>query len=175
MENEFGVDYAGLWTSFFKKKIILFVYFWPCCVFAAAWASHCHGFSCCWAGALGHGAQWLRFPGSRAQAQSFRCTDLVALRHVDQGLNLCLLHWQVDSISLNHHGSPGLGIWRWQRIIRSFSKGRKSIIAVKRKLFWQHCRKARLSREVGKVRDGKNRQLNIYAKFLPKIWGYKAE
>ena len=140
----------------------------------------CMGFSSPWlllllSRALGHGAQWLRFPGSRAQAQSFRCTDLVALRHVDQGLNLCLLHWQVDSISLNHHGSPGLGIWRWQRIIRSFSKGRESIIAVKGKLFWQHCRKARLSREVGKVRDGKNRQLNIYAKFLPKIWGYKTE
>ena len=23
-----------------------------------------------------------------------------------QGLNLCLLHWQVDSLPLNHHGSP---------------------------------------------------------------------
>ena len=24
----------------------------------------------------------------------------------DQGLNLCLLHWQADSLPLNHQGSP---------------------------------------------------------------------
>ena len=24
----------------------------------------------------------------------------------DQGLNLCLLHWQADSLPLNHEGSP---------------------------------------------------------------------
>ena len=35
---------------------------------------------------------------------------LVALRHMeillDQGWNLCLLHWQVDSYTLHHQGSP---------------------------------------------------------------------
>ena len=25
---------------------------------------------------------------------------------LEQGLNLCLLHWQADSLSLNHQGSP---------------------------------------------------------------------
>ena len=25
---------------------------------------------------------------------------------LDQGLNLCLLHWQVDSLPLSHQGSP---------------------------------------------------------------------
>ena len=25
-----------------------------------------------------------------------------------QGLNLCLLHWQVDSLQLSYQGSPGL-------------------------------------------------------------------
>ena len=56
--------------SFFKNKFILFFYFWPCWVFVAArglsqvaasrstlrcgaWASHCGGFSCCGARALG--------------------------------------------------------------------------------------------------------------------------
>ena len=41
------------------------------------WVSHCGGSSCCGAWGLGHlgfsrcdrWAQWLRFPGSRAQAQ----------------------------------------------------------------------------------------------------------
>ena len=27
----------------------------------------------------------------------------------DQGLNLCLLHWQADALSLSHQGSPILG------------------------------------------------------------------
>ena len=43
----------------------------------SAWASHCGGFSCCRAGALGHVGfsscgtcpQYLKLPGSRAQAQ----------------------------------------------------------------------------------------------------------
>ena len=57
------------WFLFFI--IILFIYFWLCWGFVAvwvssscgeqgllyscsAWASHCGGFSCCWAWALGH-------------------------------------------------------------------------------------------------------------------------
>ena len=31
----------------------------------------------------------------------------VALRH-DQGLNLCLLYWQADSLPLSHEGSPAV-------------------------------------------------------------------
>ena len=45
--------------------------------------------------------------------------DLWALEHrlsyseacgifLDQGLNLCLLHWQADSLPLRHQGSPEL-------------------------------------------------------------------
>ena len=57
-------------TFFFFNKFILFIYFWLCGVFVAArglslvwragaalrcgaWASHCGGFSCCGARALG--------------------------------------------------------------------------------------------------------------------------
>ena len=35
----------------------------------------------------------------------------------DQGLNLCPLHWQVDSQPLHHQGSPiGLILKSWPRI-----------------------------------------------------------
>ena len=29
----------------------------------------------------------------------------------DQGLNLCLLHWQADSLPLSHQGSPSGTFW----------------------------------------------------------------
>ena len=72
-------------------------------------ASHCSGFSCYRAQDLGRSgfstwstwAQELWLPGSRAQAQQWWCTPVVALWHVgsslEQGLNPCLLHWQEDS------------------------------------------------------------------------------
>ena len=51
---------------------------------------------------------WLM--GSRAQAQSLRCTRLVAPWYCGvfpvQGSNPCLLHWQADSLPLRHQGSP---------------------------------------------------------------------
>ena len=76
------------------KKVILVIYFWLPWVFVTiqafsscrergllsswgAWASHCSGFSCHGAWTLGRvsfsccsmQAQWVRLPGSRAQAQ----------------------------------------------------------------------------------------------------------
>ena len=92
-------------------------------------ASHCGDFSCCGAQALVVVAQGLISCGSRATgfssygrwAQQLR---LVSLEHrltsfghrhccsvacgifLDQGLNLCPLHWQVNSYPLCHQGSP---------------------------------------------------------------------
>ena len=42
-----------------------------------------------------------------------RSKDLVALKHVgsqfpEQGLNMCPLHWQVDSYPLDHQGRPSI-------------------------------------------------------------------
>ena len=55
-------------------------------------------------------AQQLRFLGPGAQAQYLWCTGLVASWHVgSSGMRNptpCLLHWQVDSLSLSHQGSP---------------------------------------------------------------------
>ena len=77
----------------FKKNLFIFVYLFLaalglCC---GARASHCGGFSCCGARALGAwasvvavcGLQQLWLAGSRAQAQQLRRTGLVALRHVE--------------------------------------------------------------------------------------------
>ena len=75
-----------------------------CCV----WASHCSGFSCCGAWLLGPQAQWLWHVGfAHGLSYSAACGILS-----DQGLNPCLLHWQADSLSLSHQGSP--------RILKNF-------------------------------------------------------
>ena len=39
----------------------------------------------------------------------------------DQGLNLCLLHWQADSLLLSHLGSPPSGILSCHIHIRTYS------------------------------------------------------
>ena len=81
------------------------------------------GFSCCGAQALGHlgfsscssGAQQLWFLSPRAQAQQLRCMVSYTKAYgiiPDQGSNLCLLHWQVDSLLLSHQGSPILSIFK---------------------------------------------------------------
>ena len=53
-----------------------------------AWASHCSGFSC-------HGAQALGCAGS-VVAHGLSCPAACGI-FPDQGSNLCPLHWQVDS------------------------------------------------------------------------------
>ena len=55
--------------------------------------------------------QRLLLLGSRAQARfvahELSCSAACAIL-LDQGSNLCLLHWQADSLPLNHQGIPGL-------------------------------------------------------------------
>ena len=89
----------------------LILYLWLCWVLIAPWNSHCGGFSCCKAQALGCvGFSSCGLQGSGAQAQQLWCKGLVALWHggifPDQGSNLHLLHWQVGSLPLNHQESP---------------------------------------------------------------------
>ena len=54
-------------------------------------------------------AQQLWLPDSRAQSgvvmHSLSCSGACRV-FPDQGLNLCLLHWQVDAFPLSHQGSP---------------------------------------------------------------------
>ena len=73
-------------------------------------ASHCRGFSCCGAWALGQ----VGFSNCSSQALEHRlnscghglnCSSACGI-FLAQGSNPCLLHWQVDSFPLTHQGSP---------------------------------------------------------------------
>ena len=102
---------------------------WMCWVFVAAQAFlwlwrvgaavrlQCVGFFCSGCSsrgtrALGHAA--FSSPSSQvpehslnAVAKGLSCS-LACKIFLDHGLNLCLLHWQVDSLLLSHQGSPHL-------------------------------------------------------------------
>ena len=67
------------------------------------WAFHCRGFSCCGPQALG---SRLRSCGLKApELQLSSCSELCVI-FLDQGSNICPLHWQVNSWPLDHQGSP---------------------------------------------------------------------
>ena len=79
------------------------------------WAFYCRGFSHC--GAHGHAGfsscswqtQQLQLLGSSALAQQLWYTGLAAPRHVESSRRRdqnCLLHWQANSLSPSHQGSP---------------------------------------------------------------------
>ena len=86
------INVHNVYCSFIKKinLFILFIYFWLCWVFVAAWASHCSGFSCCGARALGTrvsvvAASELSSCGSRAlehRLSSCSTRDVIAPQHV---------------------------------------------------------------------------------------------
>ena len=101
--------------------IYLFIYFWLCWVFVSVRglslvaASRGHSSSRC----AGLSLSWpllLRGTGSR-------CASSVVMAHgpsssaahgifPDQGSNPCPLHWQADSQTLRHQGSPEVGFTR---------------------------------------------------------------
>ena len=92
-----------------------------------AQASHCSGFSCGGAGALGH-------PGSAVVAPRFQSMAAVVVVpglsssaaggiFLDQGLNLGPPHWQVDFWPLVHHGSLRPAIldgFFWQQTTQNY-------------------------------------------------------
>ena len=112
-------------------KINIFIYlfktfkylfnFWQCWVFIAhrffsscgeqglfcscsAWTSHCGGFSCCIAWALGHVGSGVVAPrlwgtASVVVAHELSCSKACGI-FLNQGSNPCPLHWQVGSYPL---------------------------------------------------------------------------
>ena len=81
--------------------MFLFIYFWLSWVFVAVQAfssSEGTGFSCFGARPLWHG-------GSVVTAHTLSCSQAGGI-FLDQGSNPCPLHWQVDSLPLDHLGSP---------------------------------------------------------------------
>ena len=122
-------------SFFFYNCIYLFIHFWLCWIFIAAPAfslvavsegssrvavpgltvvasllysrgSKAYGLpSLAAAGGLSVVAPRLQSTGSIVVAQGLRCS-LACGVFPDQGLNPCLLHWQVDSLPLSNQGSP---------------------------------------------------------------------
>ena len=97
---------------FLKKKV--FVYCWLCWVFVAAGLLCSCGErglpSSCGAqvsrrGGLSLRAQALRTRASAAAAPRLGCSVACGI-FPHQGLNLCLLHWQADSLPVSHQGNP---------------------------------------------------------------------
>ena len=83
---------------FFFNFLIVFIYFWLCWVFIAAcpflWLQHrgssLWGVSC-------QGARVLRQAGSAVAAHMTSCSAASGIFWMDQGSNLCPLHWQAGS------------------------------------------------------------------------------
>ena len=88
----------------------LFFFLAALCFRCCALASHCSGFSCCGAQALGAWAsvvvaRGLYSAGSVVVAHGLSCSTACGI-FPDQGSNPCPLLWQVDSQLLRHQGSP---------------------------------------------------------------------
>ena len=114
---------------FFKLWVYLFIYFWLCWVFVSV-----RGLSL---GAASGGHSSLRCVGLSLLrplllwGTGSRCAGSVVVAHgpscsaacgifPDQGSNPCPLHWQADSQSLHHQGSPIPHFWIL--FIESFAK-----------------------------------------------------
>ena len=69
------------------------------------WDSHCGGFSCCSARAPGHpgcsscGSETLEHRLVSLVAHRLGCSAACVI-FLDQGSNLCVLHWEADSLPL---------------------------------------------------------------------------
>ena len=93
--------YSSLWCTGFSLWWLLI-----------AVASHCGGFSCCRARALGTWASvvvahGLQSTGSVVVVHGLSCSAACGI-FPDQGSNPCPLHWQADSQPLRHQGCPKL-------------------------------------------------------------------
>ena len=98
-------------------------------------ASLCGGFSCCAAWALGHSGfsscrtltQYLRLPGSTAVMHGLSCSTAIWDLPRPE-IDLCLLHWQADSLPISHQRSP---LFRYLKTILFLRKksGREIFLA----------------------------------------------
>ena len=125
-----------MYNKFFKINLFIYLFIFGCvgslllCVgflqlwqvgatlCCGAWASHCGGFSCCGAQALGtaRASVVVACRLSSCGSQVLECrlsscgTQAWLLRGMwdppGQGSNPCPLHWQADSQPLRHLGSP---------------------------------------------------------------------
>ena len=113
-----AVEYLYSFSLLFLFVEDFFLYFWLCRVFVPACglslvaASGGHSVAVC--GVLIVAAslveQGLQDVGSAAVLQGLSCHMACGV-FPDQGLNPCPLHWQADSLSLDHEGSPSVSFF----------------------------------------------------------------
>ena len=58
----------------------------------------------------------MRLPGSGVVVHGLSCSKMCGI-FPDQGSNLCLLHWQVDSLPLSHQGRPKGSFYLQERVV----------------------------------------------------------
>ena len=85
--------------------------------------SHRGGFSCA--------DQTLAARVSVAVAHGLSCSESYEI-FLDQGWNLCPLHWQADSLLLSHQGSPGHNLLTF--VFRNMERGNVVVIYLKCKI-----------------------------------------
>ena len=85
--------------------------------------SHCGGFSCCRAQALG-------YIGSVVVVNRFSCSRARGI-FLDQESSPCTLCWEADSQPLDHKGSPNKHVFEWMNIsLRHFRENSWSDLIV---------------------------------------------
>ena len=87
------------------------LFFLPLCLqqggaSCGAWASHCRGFSCCRAWALGQMA-YSHYSSQALEHRLCSCSKACGI-FPDQGSNPCPLYWKEDSLPLSHQGSTNI-------------------------------------------------------------------
>ena len=110
------------------------------CLRCGMQASHCGGFSCCRAWALG---AWT----SVVVAHGLSCSAVCGI-FPDQGSNPCSLYWQVDSQPLRHQGS----------LVRKFLIRGKQIRKLSQRMRWRVGRYELLNWTTENVSRWENRQ-----------------
>ena len=123
--SEFSLKYSSLWVCFlvaphpfqYLNDLFFWIHFCSCWVFSDAWrlfstcgewgilsscdaqALRCGGFSCCEARAVVH-------TGFSSCGAWLSCSRACGI-FLDQGSNLCLLHWQAHALSLSTREAHG--------------------------------------------------------------------
>ena len=101
LQLDLGYFLLLLFLKVFFKKLFIYLFLAALGLCCCAQASHCSGFSCCRAQALGARASGvvahgLWSTGSVFVAHGLSCSVAHGI-FPDQGSNLCPLHWQADS------------------------------------------------------------------------------
>jgi len=132
-------------VSLFKRLFIILVALALCCcmrafsscgewglLFVGVAGFSCSGFSCCRARALGVQASVAQHTGTAAAAPGLQNVASEVVAHglsyspargifLEQGWNLCLLHWQMNSYPLGHQGSLQFSSVQFSRSVVSDS------------------------------------------------------